>query len=314
MLDGKLGRACALVAALCGCGGSGPRSAPPDPAPVNPRIDLAVFPPDNPWNLDVSQAAVDPRSSQYLASIGLTTGLHPDFGSNPAYGIPYTTVHAGQPLVPVSFDYASESDPGPYPIPPDAPVEGGAGASGDRHVVVVDLDGHMLFELFAAYPGAAGWRAGSGATWSLDSNALRPAGWTSADAAGLPILPGLVRADEVLEKKAIRHALRFTVQRTQRAYVFPARHFASSDTNPDLPPMGMRARLRASYDISAFPADCQVILQALKTYGMIVADNGSSWFISGASDPRFDDGTLHQLGQVTGADFEVVETGPLVTQ
>jgi hypothetical protein len=309
-----LGRACALVVAFCGCGGPGSRSEFPDQAPVNPRVGLAVFPADNPWNLDISQAPVDVRSSQYLASIGLTAGLHPDFGSNPAYGIPYTTVHRNQPPVPVSFDYAGESDPGPYPIPPDAPIEGGAGASGDRHVIVIDLDRHMLFELFAAYPGAAGWQAGSGATWSLDSNALRPAGWTSADAAGLPIFPGLVRAGEVLEQKAIRHALRFTVQRTQRAYVYPARHFASSDTNPDLPPMGMRVRLRASYDISGFPADCRVILQALKTYGMIVADNGSSWFISGASDPRFNDDSLHQLGRVTGADFEVVQTGPLVTQ
>jgi hypothetical protein len=301
--------AASLALACSGCG-----AGPGAPAPVNPPVDLAVFPADNAWNTDVSGAPVDPRSSQYLASIGLTTGLHPDFGSFAGYGIPYTTVRAGQPMVPVSFDYADESDPGPYPIPAGAPIEGGPDAGGDRHVLVLDLDRHRLYELFAAYPAGAGWRAGSGAVFDLDSNAQRPAGWTSADAAGLPIFPGLVRADEVLDRKAIRHALRFTVAKTQRAYVAPARHFASSDTNPDLPPMGLRVRLKAGYDLSTFPPECQVILQALKTYGMIVADNGSSWYVSGASDPRFDDDALHQLGRVKGSDLEVVETGPLTTR
>lgn len=299
----------ALAVALAACGGkSGP------PAPVNPPVDIAVFPADNPWNTDISQAQVDPLSDRYLASIGLTTGLHPDFGSYAGYGIPYTTVHAGQHGVPVTFEYADESDPGPYPIPMDAPVEGGSDADGDRHVLVVDVDNRVLYELYAAYPDGDGWRAGSGARWSLDSNDLRPAGWTSADAAGLPIFSGLVRADEVLDKKAIRHALRFTAPRTQRAYVYPARHLASNETNPDLPPMGMRVRLKKGYDISSFPPDCQVILQALKTYGMILADNGSSWYVSGASDARFDDDTLRQLGRVKGGDFEVVATGPLVTK
>lgn len=301
--------ALALAVALAACGGkSGP------PAPVNPPVDLAVFPADNPWNTDVSQARVDPLSARYLASIGLGTGLHPDFGSYSGYGIPYTAVRAGQRAVPVTFDYSDESDPGPYPVPMDAPVEGGPDAGGDRHVLVVDLDAHELYELYDARPDGDGWRAGSGARWSLDSNDLRPAGWTSADAAGLPIFPGLVRADEVLDKKVIRHALRFTASRTQHAYVYPARHFASDETSPDLPPMGLRVRLKSGFDLSTFSPECQVILQALKTYGMILADNGSSWYVSGASDARFDDDALHELGRVKGSDFEVVETGPLQTE
>lgn len=301
--------ALALAVALAACGG---RSGPP--APVNPPVDLAVFPADNPWNTDVSQARVDPLSARYLASIGLGTGLHPDFGSYSGYGIPYTAVRAGQRAVPVTFDYSDESDPGPYPVPMDAPVEGGPDAGGDRHVLVVDLDAHELYELYDARPDGDGWRAGSGARWSLDSNDLRPAGWTSADAAGLPIFPGLVRADEVLDKKVIRHALRFTASRTQHAYVYPARHFASDETSPDLPPMGLRVRLKSGFDLSTFSPECQVILQALKTYGMILADNGSSWYVSGASDARFDDDALHELGRVKGSDFEVVETGPLQTE
>lgn len=301
--------ALAVALGLAACGG---RSGPP--APVNPPVDLAVFPADNPWNTDVSQARVDPLSARYLASIGLGTGLHPDFGSYSGYGIPYTAVRAGQRAVPVTFDYSDESDPGPYPVPMDAPVEGGPDAGGDRHVLVVDLDAHELYELYDARPDGDGWRAGSGARWSLDSNDLRPAGWTSADAAGLPIFPGLVRADEVLDKKVIRHALRFTASRTQHAYVYPARHFASDETSPDLPPMGLRVRLKSGFDLSTFSPECQVILQALKTYGMILADNGSSWYVSGASDARFDDDALHELGRVKGSDFEVVETGPLQTE
>jgi len=300
----------ALFSVACGAGGPAPSNLP-----VNPRVDLAIFPADNAWNRDVSQAPVDPLSASYLATIGLDVGLHPDFGSYAGYGIPYVVVSGKQARVPVTFDDADESDPGPYPIPPDAPVEGGAAAAGDRHVLVIDADSHELFELFAARPlGDGAWAAGSGARWDLDSDALRPAGWTSADAAGLPIFPGLVRADEVLDKGEIRHALRFTAPRTQRAYVAPARHFASSLTDPSLPPMGLRVRLSAGFDVSTFPPACQVILRALKTYGMILADNGSSWYVSGASDPRFDDDVLHQLGRVKGSDLEVVETGPLVTQ
>jgi hypothetical protein len=210
----------------------------------------------------------------------------------------------------VSFGYADESDPGPYPIPGDAPIEGGASGSGDRHVLVLDRDNRRLYELFDAHPGSGAWTAGSGAAFDLTSNALRPAGWTSADAAGLPIFPGLVRYDEVAAGE-IRHALRFTVRRTRRAYVYPARHWASSSTNDSLPPMGMRVRLKASFDASGYPVQARVILQALKTYGMIVADNGSDWFISGSSDPRWGDDQLNSLKQLRGRDFEVVRMGAI---
>jgi len=276
------------------------------------------FPDDNPWNQPVNQALVDPNSDALIASIGLTTGLHPDFGANyngGPFGIPYIVVDSTVPGVQVSFDYADESDPGPYPIPADAPIEGGAGSSRDRHVLVIDRDRWRLSELFAAYPVARSpnWTAGSGAVFDLNSNALRPAGWTSADAAGLPILPGLVRYDEVVEQGVIRHALRFTVRDTRRAYVSPARHWASFDPNPLLPPMGMRVRLKGSFDISGFPPSARVILQALKTYGMMVADNGGDWFISGAPDARWNDDELNTLKQVQGSNFEVVWMGSVVT-
>jgi hypothetical protein len=209
--------------------------------------------------------------------------------------------------MPVSFEYADESDPGPYPVPPDAPVEGGPATTGDRHVLIVDRDRCTLYELYAAYPQLDGsWRAGSGAVFDLRSNALRPATWTSADAAGLPILPGLVRYEEVAAG-AIRHAVRFTASRTQRAYVWPARHYASSSTDPTRPPMGQRFRLKAGFDVSPFPARVQVILNALKTYGLILADNGSSWFISGVPDERWDNDELRALNQVHGHDFEAVD-------
>jgi hypothetical protein len=207
----------------------------------------------------------------------------------------------------VKFDYADESDHGPYPIPANVRIEGGRASTGDRHAIVVDRSSCRLYELYALYPG---WRAGSGAIWSLRSNRLRPAGWTSADAAGLPILPGLARYDEVA-RGAIRHALRFTVQRTRRAYVYPARHFASGLTDPALPPMGLRVRLKASFDVSRFPRHARVVLAALKRYGMIVADNGSSWYVSGAPDPRWSNDQLHTLGRVKGSDFEVVDTRSL---
>ena len=277
------------------------------------------FPADNPWNTPVDQDPVDPNSDTLIASIGLTRGLHPDFGANyngGPFGIPYIVVGGTTPAVSVTFDYADESDPGPYPIPTDAPIEGGAASGGDRHVLVIDRDHWKLYELFAAYPiaGSPNWTAGSGAIFDLGTNALRTAGWTSADAAGLPIFPGLVRYDEVVEQGAILHALRFTVSHTRHGYVYPARHYASSDTNSFVPPMGMRVRLKASYDISGYPASARVILQALKTYGMIVADNGSDWFISGAPDPRWNDTELNTLKQVPGSNFEVVRMGTVVTQ
>jgi hypothetical protein len=217
-------------------------------------------------------------------------------------------VHATEPKVPVSFYYADESDPGPYPIPADAPIEGGPASTGDRHVLALDVDNRILYELYDAHYDAAGarWNAGSGAIWDLNRVATRPAGWTSADAAGLPILPGLVRYDEV-KAGEITHALRFTVSKTQRAYVYPASHFASDSSDPALPPMGLRLRLKAGFDVSGFPADVQVILRALKKYGMIVADNGGPLYISGAPDPRWDDDALHAISQVRGSDFEVVD-------
>lgn len=277
------------------------------------------FPADNPWNTPVDQDPVDPSSDTLIASIGLTRGLHPDFGANyngGPFGIPYIVVGGSTPGVVVMFGYADESDPGPYPIPADAPIEGGTASGGDRHLLVIDRDHWKLYELFAAYPvtGSANWTAGSGAIFDLGSDSLRPAGWTSADAAGLPIFPGLVRYDEVVEQGAILHALRFTVSHTRHGYVYPARHYASSDTSPLVPPMGMRVRLKASYDISGYPASARVILQALKTYGMIVADNGSDWFISGAPDPRWTDSELNTLKQVQGGNFEVVRMGTIVTQ
>jgi hypothetical protein len=279
--------------------------------------DLAVFPADNPWNQDVSGLPVHPNSDAYIASIGADTGLHPDFGTvweGAPIGIPYTVVNADTPRVSVSFDYADESDPGPYPIPDDALIEGGPDADGDRHVLLVDPLEKKLYELFYAVPqGDGSWAAGSGAIFDLTSNALRPAGWTSADAAGLPIFPGLVRYDEVVERGEIAHALRFTVSQSQRAYIPPATHLASSSTDARRPPMGLRLRLRADFDISGFSPNVQVILRALKQYGMIVADNGSDWYISGAPDPRWNDDELRELGQVQGRDFEAVYTGEAVT-
>lgn len=214
----------------------------------------------------------------------------------------------------VSFDYSEESDAGPYPIPANPPIEGGEQSQGDRHVIIVDRDNWLLYELFNFRQTGSGYHASSGAVFDLNSNTLRPAGWTSADAAGLPIFPGLVRYDEVIEKGSIDHALRFTVQRTRRAYIAPARHYASSNTSTNLPPMGCRVRLKSSFDHSSFPPPVQVILVALMKYGMIVADNGSNWFISGAPDSRWDDDQLATLRLVKGKDFEVVHMGPLTTQ
>lgn len=277
---------------------------------------LQIFPADNPWNTDISGYPVHPNSDNYIASMGLDTGLHPDFGTvweGAPIGIPYVVVSGDQPKVPVSFYYEDESDPGPYPIPPDAPIEGGADSDGDRHVLVIDADEAKLYELFDARPREdGGWDAGSGAVFDLTSNELRPAGWTSADAAGLPIFPGLVRYDEVVERGEIDHAIRFTVRRTQRAYIPPATHFASDSTDANYPPMGLRVRLRADFDISSFSPNVQVILRAMKRYGMFVADNGSDWYITGAPDSRWDDEELSALRQVRGRDFEVVYTGDAV--
>ena len=273
-----------------------------------------IFPANNPWNERVDKLPVAARSAQIIASIGPTTGLHPDFGSGlydgEPIGIPFDVVSKSTPRSRVSFDYADESDKGPYPIPKTVHIEGGRASTGDRHAILVDKDACKLYELYALYPKGSGWRAGSGAIWSLRSNALRPAGWTSADAAGLPIFPGLARYDEVA-RGVIAHALRFTVQHTRRAYIYPARHYASNLTDPSLPPMGLRVRLKASADISGFPRQARIVLQALKTYGMIVADNGSNWYISGAPNPGWSNDDLHTLDRITGADFEVVDTSSL---
>ncbi len=270
-----------------------------------------VFPANNPWNRDISQLPVAANSAALIASIGLNKPLHPDFGTvynGAPMGIPYVLVPGNQKRVPVSFEYADESDPGPYPIPPDAPIEGGQNSDGDRHVLVIDKDNWMLYEMWNSHKEANGsWKCGSGAIFDLKSNKLRPDGWTSADAAGLPIFPGLVRYDEVVEQKVITHALRFTIVHSRRAYVPPARHFASRSNDPNLPPMGMRVRLKSSFNIASFPAADRVILTALKRYGMIVADNGSDWFLSGAPDPRWNDDELNLLKRVHGSDFEVVE-------
>jgi hypothetical protein len=282
------------------------------PVPVTGAPSCPVFPDSNVWNKPVGRLPVRANSKTIVDSIGARLPLHADFGSGlwagAPIGIPITIVDSSQTTSPVDFGYADESDPGPYPIPNDVAIEGGLSSDGDRHAIIVDSDSCVLYEFFALYPSP--WTAGSGAIWSLTSNALRPRGWTSADAAGLPILPGLVRYEEVAAGH-IDHAIRFTVSRSRRAYVYPARHFASSLTSKKLPPMGLRLRLRANYPISGFPYQARVVLKALKRYGMIVADNGTSWYLTGAPDPGWDNDQLHTLGKVKGSDFRVVDTSSL---
>jgi hypothetical protein len=299
-------RLLAMVAALT-------VSAPVAGAPSLTASGCPLFPADNVWHADVSRLPVHPRSEAYLAAMGTGAGIHADFGSGTweggPIGIPYTVVPAAQARVPVRFGYAGESDPGPYPIPPDAPVEGGPDAGGDRHVLVVQAGTCRLYELFDAHREGGGWRAGSGAVWDLRSNRLRPAGWTSADAAGLPILAGLVRYEEVARGR-IDHAIRVTVDRSQASHLWPARHHAGR-AGASLPPMGLRLRLRAGVDVAGFPYQARVILQAMRTHGLVVADNGSSGFIGGVPDERWDNDALHQLRRVILADFEAVDTTPL---
>jgi len=285
------------------------------------------FPSNNAWNTDISTAPVDTNSSALISSIGLALGLHPDFGSGlyagAPIGIPYVVVAGSQPFVNILFVlYADESDPGPYPVPLNAPIEGqqadGSAFGGDRHVLVIDRDSNLLYEMANAYPESDGtWTASCGAVFHLESNNVRPTaqpGWTSTDAAGLPIFPGLARYEEA-SSGVINHALRFTVNSTRQAYVPPATHWASTSTSPDLPPMGMRVRLKSTFVIpSGFSTESRAILQALKTYGMFVADNGSNWFISGAPDPRWNnDALVSELGSVQGSNFEVVRMDGLVT-
>jgi hypothetical protein len=275
----------------------------------------AVFSANNVWNAPVDQLPVHASSGAWVTTIGPTKPVHPDFGAatwnGGPIGIPFITVPGSQTKYPATFTYADESDPGPYAVPLNAPIEGGSQSTGDRHAIAIDINNCILYELYAAYPQSASWQAGSGAIFNLLSNALRPATWTSADAAGLPIFPGLVRYDEVAAGE-IRHAIRFTVPQTQKAFLWPARHYASSLTGTQYPPMGARFRLKASFDISGFSAANQVILRALKKYGMLLADNGSAWYLSGAPDSRWNDSDLHNLGTITGAAFEAVDESSLM--
>ena len=308
---------------------------PPRPAPENqsdesagsgPRIaGCPVFPSDNIWNVRIDQAPVHARSAEYVRSIGADRPLHPDFGSGvwppgsrSPIGIPFVVVRGdGQSRAAFTFEYADESDPGPYPIPDNAPIEGGPDASnkGDRHVIVIDRDNCKLYEVYAAYRQTRGrWRAGSGAVFDLKSNQLRPDGWTSADAAGLPIFPGLVRYEEV-QAGLIAHAIRFTAPRTQRAYVWPATHFASRIKDPAYPPLGQRFRLRAGVDATKrFSPETRVIVRAMREYGMILADNGSPWFISGAPNEKWNNSILRELKTLRGSDFEAVDVSGLQAQ
>ena len=273
-----------------------------------------IFPASNAWNQRVDRLPVAADSAQLIASIGLDAPVHADFGSGKwdggPIGIPFDVVSKKTHRSHVSFEYADESNRVPYPIPRHVHIEGGQHATGDRHALLVDKSNCRLYELYDLRHTSRGWTAGSGATWSLRSNHLRPAGWTSADAAGLPIFAGLARWDEV-KRGVIDHALRFTASETRRAYVYPARHYASSSNDPSLPPMGLRVRLKANVSIASFPAQARVVLRALQRYGMILADNGSPWYISGAPNPHWSNDQLHTLGRLTGADFEVVDTSSL---
>lgn len=306
----RTARAVSLLVLVVALGAAAAQGRPVPGAPACP-----MTPADSFWHADVSALPVHSQSATWVSSIGTTAGLKADFGAGQwnggPIGIPYTTVPGTQPRVPVSFGYADESDPGPYPIPANAPIEGGPASTGDRHVLIVDRDACRLWELYAAYPqnGGASWTAGSGATWDLRSNTMRPLGWTSGDAAGLPILPGLARFDEVAAGE-IDHVIRFTAPRTANAYVWPASHKAATGGSSD-PPMGTWFRLKASYDISRFSVANQVILRALKKHGMVLADNGSPWFLSGAPDPGWNDADLQALRTVPGSAFEAVDVSNL---
>ena len=284
--------------------------------------DCTIFPANAMWNTPIDSLPVNANSDLYIETIGADSGLHPDFGSGiwppedgGPIGIPFVILEEEPPMVDITFvqDWGvEESDPGPYPVPADAPIEGGPDSEGDRHVLVVDTVNCMLYELYYAFPQEDGsWEADSGAVWDMSTNDLRPATWTSADAAGLPIFPLLVRYDEVASG-SINHAIRFTVPETRREFVWPARHYASELEDEAYPPMGQYFRLKADYDISGFSPEVQVILQAMKTYGLILADNGSAMFISGAPDERWDNDVLHEIDVVTASDFEAVDISSLM--
>ncbi len=280
-----------------------------------PEIDgCPIFPYGDIWSMPVDNLPVLPNSAAYVTSIGADRSLKADFGSGTweggPIGIPFVVVEGDQPRLPVSFRWADESDPGPYAVPLDVPIEGGSQSNGDRHAIALDRDNCILYELYRAFPGNGRWRTDSAAIFDLRSYGLRPSGWTSADAAGLPILPGLVRYEEVAAGE-VRHAIRFTAPRTQMAFLWPARHYASHSTDKKLPPMGLRMRLRADFDVSGYSAEVRVILNALKKYGMILADNGSPWFLSGAPDSHWNNEMLRELSHVHGSDFEAVDVSSL---
>ncbi|MDQ3002480.1 MAG: hypothetical protein M3Y08_14625 [Fibrobacterota bacterium] len=272
---------------------------------------IALFPADNYWHWDISKLPVHANSANLVSSVGNGTSVHPDFGSvyeGVPMGIPYILVDKNQPRIPVNFtEYGDESDPGPYPIPLNAPIEGGNPTQGDRHVLAVDKDARILYELYVAQPQSARWDAACGAKFNLASNDMRPETWTSADAAGLPILPGLVRYDEIA-RGVIDHAIRMTVVTSRKTYIWPARHQAGSTTSLNAPPMGQRYRLKASFDTSGYPRAARIVLTAMKKYGLIVADNGGDWFISGAPDDRMPDEEINALKRVKGSDFEAVQS------
>jgi len=282
-------------------------AATPEAAPLPSAPACPVFPAGNVWNQDISALPVASNSDTLIAKIGLDTGLHPDFGSYRGYGIPYNTVPGTQRKLTVRFDYSSQSDHVGYPIPSRPRIEAGS----DHHMLIVDSGSCKLYEMWNVRHTRRGWRAGSGAVWKMTSNALRPDGWTSADAAGLPILPGLVRYPEVAAG-VIDHALRFTAPQTRDAHIYPARHDAGSGSSASLPPMGLRVRLKASFDLSQLSPQARVVAVALQHYGMILADNGSPWYVSGVSNKRFNDDDLRTLNRITGRDLEVVDTSGLV--
>ncbi len=329
--------AAGVAVALIGAAVALPASAMPAPTPPTPTAPpprgvssaptsaylpgttCRAFPADNVWHADVSTLPVNARSAQWMAHMSPSRSLHPDFGpsfgAQPApYGIPITVVR-GATRVPVSFGYPSESDRVRYPLSTSTKLEGGMSATssvgGDRHAIVVDAATCQLFETWDTRLRSSRWYAGSGAVWSLTSDALRPAGWTSADAAGLPILPGLLRYDEVAAGR-VDHAIRFTTNVTDRAYVWPARHQAGSVSDATYPPMGARFRLKASFDISRFPASAQVVLRAMKNYGLILADNGSPWFFQGTADTRWTSAFIDSLRGIPASAFEAVDSSRLV--
>ena len=281
-----------------------------------PNTPCTIFPADNIWNVPIDTMPVAEHSADYITTIGATTTLHPDFGSglwnDGPIGIPHDEVPGDQLPVNITFDYADESDAGPYPIPPNPSIEGGNDGDGDRHILIIDNDNCILYEIYDAWPEDDGtWSAGSGAIFDLNSNALRPDGWTSADAAGLPIYPGLIRYEEV-QNGAINHVIRFTASQTQGTYVWPARHEASDITDESYPPMGQRFRLKADFNISTYSDDMQVILTAFKTYGLILADNGSDWYISGEPNEDWDNDMLSELKDIPGSAFEAVDVSSLM--